>query len=287
MRKFLFSDIDHTISTFDHEAGMRELQKYMSMSDKFDRSLARKICNFMDKCYAAFLTRARGGDSKDLQKLEELIREASGDIRGAETFSDMHWSREFWIYLGAGGGLSPKTSAKAAQRFWKGVRESAMVYQDAEKFFNWLRDHNWGWVTLVTSSDARLDVNNENTGFIYDSSFSREEKEYRLSPIIRSLHWNRLFVGDPIGKPHIQFWQPVLHTLGYNQKEDLAIMVGDSYRSDIQGVSQFGIVPILIDREGKIKPEAVPEAKYVIRSMEELQKILASEEILKQNEEVD
>lgn len=286
MSTFIISDIDHTLSTFDDAAGMRALRKYMD--GQLNNQFAQRICNFMDRCYAAFHARAKGKDSKDLAALESMIKEASQDIEGAEGFGDLHWSRELWIYIAAAGALSPQSCVGMAEHFWEGVAQESRIYEDAYRFLSWIRDykqvaHSMKTI-LVTSSDARLAANHENTRLVYDCGLSLRKKIYHLGPVLRSLPvGRRIFVGDPVGKPHPEFWQEVIRYIGYNQEDDLAIMVGDSYRADIVGVSQFGIIPVLIDREGKTKPEEVPEAKYVIRSMAELPGIISRETIQKQN----
>ena len=181
MQKFLIFDIDHTITTFDHDAGMASLQKYMwDKRDIFDTTLRQRICSFMDRCYAAFLARAKGINLDDIQKIETIIKDASYEIEGLENFTDVHWSRELWIYLSAGGSLSPVAAVEAASSFWKGVALAAVQYDDARKFFDWLNKRPAGynyklspvnrWKTVfVTSSDARLQATRDNLRLLYQA----------------------------------------------------------------------------------------------------------------------
>jgi len=292
-KKFLLFDIDDTIATFDHESGMASLQKHIrDKRDIFDEALAQKIYAFMNTCFLAFHGRALGRETEESKKLYLLIQEAAQKVEGLENFSDIHWSRELWIYIAGGGSISPATAVEAAHSFWKGLALAAVPY-DARKFFRWLNKSLDGynykhspterWKTIfVTSSDARLKANHDNTTLLYDPDHSNTQKFIRVNWIIpNSPFGSSVFIGDPVSKPHPDFWQRVIEGIGYNQAEDLAIMTGDSPRSDLTGLDQFGIVPILIDREGNFTPQEVPQAKYVISSLEDLKNIMAIEEINK------
>lgn len=299
MKKFLIFDIDHTIATFDHDAGMKNLTEYMR--GKVDSGLAGRICAFMDRCYAAFHARAKGIRTADLEKIERIIEDTAKEtVEGVKQFSDVHWSRELWIYIAAAGSLSPATAVEAAGYFWQGIALSAFVYDDARKFFSWLYrwpdgynyqqtpEDRWEMV-FVTSSDARLKESHDNTKLVYDPDYSIQEKFRRVSRVLPRRS-NRLgfgfptFIGDPVSKPHPEFWQKVITNTGYNQGEDLAIMIGDSPRSDLTGLDKFGIIPVLIDRENSFTPPEVPHVKYVISSLEALKNIVGIERLNKKEE---
>ncbi len=294
MQKFLIFDIDHTITTFDHDAGMASLQKYMwDKRDIFDTTLRQRICSFMDRCYAAFLARAKGINLDDIQKIETIIKDASYEIEGLENFTDVHWSRELWIYLSAGGSLSPVAAVEAASSFWKGVALAAVQYDDARKFFDWLNKRPAGynyklspvnrWKTVfVTSSDARLQATRDNLRLLYQAQHSQLMKLGRVKRILP--HSPFTFVGDPVSKPHSEFWTPVLQRIVYDPEKDLALMTGDSPRSDLTGLDKFSIVPVLIDRDGKFTPPEVPHAKYIISSLEALQNIMTIEAVNRKEE---
>lgn len=290
MKKFLIFDIDQTIATFDHNAGMASLQKYMQeRQDVFEDSLEKRVRTFMDTFYAAFHARAKGADSQEIQKLTGLIQDASKEVNGLEDFTDVHWSRELWIYMAGGGNLSPATAVEAANAFWSGLSLATVQYGDARRFFSWLNrrfdglnyrlspEDRWKSV-FVTSSDARLRVNRDNTKLLYDAKYSNEQKFIRVERILPiSPFGPGIFIGDPVSKPHPEFWQKVIRTIGYNQEKDIAIMTGDSPRSDLTGLDKFRIVPVLIDREGNFIPPNVPHAKYVISSLEALKNIMGIE----------
>lgn len=284
MKKFLIFDVDHTISTFDHEAGMRMLEEHLR--EKFGNDLAQGVCRFVDRCYAAFYARARGKKTEGTQKLEQLIKYAARSIEGLDNFSDIHWSRELWIQLAAEawGGLSARSTCEAAGYFWKGVKQATEFYPDADEFFKRLIVDNISKPTaekprlvFVSSSDARLLPNTENTKLVYSPQDSKAMKFARMS--FRKISYKPMyaFIGDPVSKPHPEFWQKVLQRIGYTQGEDLAIMTGDSPRSDLTGLDKFGIIPVLIDREGNFTPPEVPHVKYVISSLEALQNIMGIE----------
>ena len=299
MKKFLIFDIDHTISTFDHDSGMESLEKHMrARQDKFDAAMAKRICALMDRSYAAFHAKAKGLESPDREKIEALINDAAQEVEGLDNFSDIRWSRELWIYLAGGGSISPATAVEAAGHFWQGLHEAAGLYDDARKFFGWLNawpdGYNYRktpeerWKTIfVTSSDARLTASHDNLRLFYTpqhSALMKLSRVQRILPIstftptrtIENLK-RFVYVGDPVSKPHPEFWQRVISSIGYNPNEDLAIMTGDSPRSDLSGLDKFGIVPILIDRNGDFTPPEVPHAKYIISSLEDLKNIMKIE----------
>lgn len=284
MKRFFIFDVDHTISTFDQEAGMRVLEEHLR--EKFGDDLAQRVCGFVDRCYAAFHARARGEETEKTRELELLIKNSAQGIEGLNNFSDIHWSRELWIQLAAEtwGGLSPRSAFEAAGYFWEGVKQATQFYPDAAEFFTGLIADNLSTLyperprlVFVSSSDARLIPDKKNLKLLYSPEDAKRLKFARM--VFRTIRYRPMyaFIGDPISKPHPEFWQKVLRGIGYKQGEDLAIMTGDSYRVDIQGISQFGIIPVLIDREGTVNPADVPEAKYVIRSLEALKNIIGKE----------
>lgn len=283
--KFLFCDIDHTVSAFLHEEGLRSLRRFLASpignTHKDDLDF---VVYFVNLCYETFHARAKGM-SYNLS-IEQSLTNPASRVLNYKLASDIHWSRELWVHAAPGAllknvSISPQFAVEAANAYWRGIEAHAHPYKDAEQFFgsSWWNNSSWQ-LALVTSSDARLRV--ERDVLTYDPEYSDRKKRERIpAPLLRTAG-NNVFVGDPIGKPHPDFWHLVLADVGYEQKStsngyegDIAVMIGDSYGADIKGVREWDGIPILIDRESKIVLKEVPEAKCIISSFAELPAILA------------
>ena len=264
--------MDNTLITFPNYAGMKKMAEYLNSC--IGQNESQKACAFLDGWYYA----AKGFiPPEGLGWLEEanlLLNNLMWDVvvTCKESPSELTWSRELWLCASLQS-ISPYIAMEAANSFWNGIATKAHEWEDSYGFLRWLRrDHPEWELVVVSSSDSHLYVKDDK--FVYDPEYSDEGKQNRIPTSLFDISGNNIFVGDPISKPRPEFWERVLTNIGYNQREDTAIMVGDSYSADIIGVSQFGIIPILIDREGETKKSNVPEAKHVINNFCALQDII-------------
>jgi len=275
VQKFLICDMDNTLTTFPSYIAMPRLEKYLE--ELLGPRKARKICRFMDQFNATVYKKAKGVPLSKEDRLwlgltEKKFKFLLKDMIILGNPSELFWSRELWLRL-ASARVTPNIAVSATQKFWRVIAIKAREYDDSYGFLRWLRrDHPEWELVVVSSSDSHLYV--KDGKFVYDPEYSDQGKRNRIPASLLDISGNNIFVGDPISKPRPEFWERVLTNICYNQGEDIAIMVGDSYASDIIGVSRYGITPVLIDRDNKTRPSDVPEAKYVIKNFCELQEVL-------------
>jgi hypothetical protein len=261
---------------FRHETAMYGLRTYLASQSMFSAKKVSKIKDFVNSCYENFSARARGDphDQKCIQQIEEmaLLVENHED-------SKIYWSRELWIYAAsalAAKYVPARVAVEAAEAYWRMIEQHARPYADVQEFFDsewWHQKPQWELV-LVTSSDGRLRLTDDQNRLRYDPAYSLDKKSERIPAALKQ--WslpNGMFVGDPVVKPDPEFWKMVTNNIFYDPKEDIAVMIGDYAIVDLTNLPE-GFVPILVDRsEEKIGGEP-KEARIIIHSFDSLPIIL-------------
>lgn len=275
MKFFLVCDVDQTVALFKNNLALLKLQEHLKSRSFLSQHAAEQLTLFVSLCYGNFILKARslGYDEEVVQ----LIEEASRRVENHEG-SDIFWSRELWLYAAQGATgvtISAPVAVEAAESYWRAIGDSACLYEDAQEFFasQWWKDSAWELV-LVTSSDARLRVAPDGNRLVYDPRYSEQKKWGRIPVSLRQLSsHNGIFVGDPVGKPDPRFWSTVATNIGYDPKEDIAVMVGDSPAVDLVGLPQ-GFTPILVDRDKVRRLSEVRQAQIIIHGFDSLPFIL-------------
>lgn len=275
MQKFLFFDIDYTILEFPHEQGMVELHKYFESKTALTLAYRKRIEAFVDE---TFYTLLRGETTERSEELRALIEDAAEKVINPTDFKiDLRWSRELWLSVACQQhGVAVKrlkTIIEAAESYWNAFLAHSSIYPDAKKMFTDIKFSAWK-VILITNSDARL-TDTEKGQLAYDPEYSTRSKLARLpAALLDHSNIKLVIVGDPVGKPHASFWEKVIHDTGYNPLEDIAVMIGDSYASDIVGLREHGIHGVLLDRSGTINRSEAPETTDIIGDLSAVPKLL-------------
>lgn len=159
------------------------------------------------------------------------------------------WSREICLYLAAKKyniKLTNQQILTATNNLWTKISELAIFYPDALPFLRKLMDNNIP-IYLITSSDSRLTLNENNGLFNYDPAYSRKLKMKRLQKFIDlGIPESHIFIGDPIDKPHPHIFRQALQIAEKSSplKSPLLklkfIMVGDSIKNDLLPAQQAG-----------------------------------------------
>lgn len=265
MRKFLFLDIDNTLSSFNHSEGLAQMLDSLRQNIEH----AYFLNYYVNKTFADIMWGAKPQEEL-LAFLDDPIFE-----RGVGALTTLQWSRELWMLKACRENqinIRVEWVHSASCAYWQGIRDSATLYPETLKVLQWCRQAQWQ-VILVTSSDAMLKPINDFEAFVYDADYAASQKRKRL-PYEILQNADALFIGDPISKPHPSFWMDVLNAVNYIQGCDLAVMVGDSYLSDICNLGRFGIHGVLLDRDERNLPQNVPEAEWIMRSLDELTALL-------------
>jgi len=309
---YLVCDIDHTLTPFKDIAARLRLGQ--SLVSRVGQKTAQSVSYFVGQCFETNLKVARG--DRDLgekgQEILHLLDTASKQIVKKTPESQnvsLRWSRELYMMAAqsvVGVALSLQLMIEAADAYWRGIAmptdpRDSRVYPDVIQFFKWLDEHPTPWeLILVTGSDRRLYFSDGK--LVYAPEYSRQQKWERIPTLLLQKSGNRVFVGDPIGKPDHEFWRRVAETEAWDPLDDSIVVVGDSYRSDICGVKQleanpdilvyqppeakeqgsgrYNITTVLIDRHDHSYPkDEIPEADHLISSFDEMPKILEQIEV--------
>ena len=99
----------------------------------------------------------------------------------------------------------------------------------------------------MTGSDTVVEVRADLTlNYVPDFSSSYKQKRINLLPI----RYNSVIIGDPIDKPHKQFFDLVIGEVSKigSYKKDTIVFIGDSPRADCEMPEKLGYKSILIKR---------------------------------------
>ena len=159
-------------------------------------------------------------------------------MKNVETVDKEHdfkvWSREAWLIIaGRQQGLhfTAESLALARDAYWQAITRSLVIYPDAKEFTSTLFSQNIPLI-LMTGSDSILSLQESTGKLVYDPAFSESYKRQRFLRL--SVKHTALVIGDPIDKPHPEFFDKLENEL---VKLDLntqnAIFIGDSPRNDL------------------------------------------------------
>ena len=178
-----------------------------------------------------------------IEGLQREIQRQYGSIR--------KWSREVFIKIACereGLVVDPETIYEAADAYWLRLSEQSELLPGALALVKEIKRHHKP-LFLMTGSDARLTMKN-NGQFVYDPVYSESFKRQRIQVLReKGLEFNIVSIGDPEDKPHLDFFEKGIRAaeahLGKTINLSKALMVGDSYRADLQVPKEkmgFGLV---------------------------------------------
>lgn len=170
------------------------------------------------------------------------------------------WSREIFIKIASqnvGVDTSAEVILEAADAYWMTLAEECKVFPDALRLFREIEGHNRP-IFLITGSDARLRLDKKGE-FVYEPEVSEALKRERIE-ILRNkgINFKSVSIGDPIDKPHKEFYlkgvKNAQDELGDSFSFENSIMVGDSYKGDLQVPKDelgFGMVVLYQPGDGE------------------------------------
>lgn len=276
MSNILFFDIDNTLTTFEHSAGVSRLVEYLRINSHLRNAhLIGREVNRMFNCISTGTIRA--------EELRYLLLNTQVAALSEESFSSLKWSRELWVLQACrkhNFTIPSRELQGAVRAYWDAIKEVAILFSDARGILRWCQNAPWKLV-FVSSSDGVLKLADGGpksfTSFVYDAEYAIRHKKQRLPQELLA-YTPHIFIGDPVSKPEPAFWRNVLQTLNYQHGRDLAVMVGDSYKSDICNLGRFGIHGVLLDREVTSLETDVLEAEFIIHDLTELIALLPAME---------
>lgn len=192
-----------------------------------------------------------------INQLQEPIIKKFGAIK--------KWSREVFLKMASEDcdiQLKPEIIYSAIDAYWNIISEKSDPMPGVLDLFQEIKAHNRP-VYLITSSDARLKMNNQGL-FEYDPRYSEEFKKKRMETLKqKGLFFNKVSIGDPEDKPHLDFFEKGIRIaekdLGYKINTKNIIMFGDSYAGDLQTPKEkleFSLVVLFKKDQGQTVEES-------------------------------
>jgi len=273
MQLFLVCDMDMTLTSFKHPLALLKLKTFLDSLATLSESSTERIIHSFNDCRENLQAKDRGlpYDQKIVGRIEAMAHlvQSKADL-------DMRFSRELWFDVAShfvGETALPQFAVMAAGAYWDAIGRFGCLYEDVEEFFAspWWQANSWNLVA-VASSDLRLQPTEDGKRFVYDPEYSCFKTLVRIPASLRQIANNNLLIGDPVSKPHPDFWKKLAINIAYNPEEDAAVMIGDVPNIDLTGLPR-GFVPILIDRDKQWSGEA-KQARYIIHSFDALPYIL-------------
>jgi len=132
--------------------------------------------------------------------------------------------------------LTPEQISKSINHYWEKVADYALCYDDSFQLLEAIAAMKRP-LYLFTSSDGRLTLRADGQ-FEYDPQLSHQLKLARIERLrSKGLHYQGLFIGDPIDKPNPEFFEmiykSVARDLGQEFRLENTIIIGDSYDADL------------------------------------------------------
>lgn len=273
-KRVLFADIDYTLSDFSHEAGIEGVRRALVADAPQEADF---IADYMDRCFHLILEAGKGEISLAARQFVVEVNERGRAVPGWVEGVDLQWSRELWLKEGAlqaGITFSPTRIVVLVDEYWNGIKAGTVLYPDVPDLFLWAGRADFR-IVLVTSSDARLRALADDSALVYNPIHASEKKLGRIHSFLmqQAAH---VVIGDPVGKPHSEFWRRVFSETGFSAAAgDVGAMVGDSYLSDIAPMRELGVTGILLDRSGTRTASDAPLADAVVPSLQLVRELIA------------
>lgn len=186
-----------------------------------------RIAALLQRHYETLINHLRGLQPPEYPALRRRIE---GWQRG---FAEVkQWSRECLVAICFEDlGVTPTAAliSASAGAYWRTVTEKTVVYPDARELARRLLGRGIT-IHFATNSDGFLGFDEAARRFTYDPVDSARRKVERLA-LLREVGMNEgnITVGDPIGKPHPEFYERALAGLD----RGATLVVGDSLTNDV------------------------------------------------------
>ncbi len=226
------SDLDYTLSDFNHKAGIETIAKILG------KDAAEKV-DYIFKLIHEQHVLIDDSDWKKKAEFKKLIKNIG--LR--------KYSREAFIIIACRIlkiRVNREIVEKGRDGYWQGVRENSKVYPDAKIFLDQLRKNHIPLI-IMTGSDSLMKVHNDLT-LEYDPIFSFSYKKRRVERLL--IDYKSLIIGDPYDKPDRRFFDLVdkeITRIGRFKKENI-LFIGDSYKADLEVPEKRGYKTALIKR---------------------------------------
>lgn len=200
-----------------------------------------------------------------LTQLEQPVLQKYGEVK--------RWSREVCLYIAGekyGVKLTNEQIVLIAQALWEKITQKAIFYPDTKPFLESLIHRKIPFF-LITSSDSRLTLHDNEQLFYYDPQYSRNLKMKRLRLFTdMGIAPHHIFIGDPYDKPNPWIFQQAFDYAKKELKGSFhSIMIGDSYKNDLVPAQKVGMYELILINRIKSKGK-YPSNITIITAFDEL-----------------
>jgi FMN phosphatase YigB (HAD superfamily) len=259
--RFVVVDVDDVLIATAEALDAAAEAMLVPLAEHFGQRHAAAVQREFTRSMGIGVRRLRTCDGAPDDEYADLMRRTAWWQRGLTEagFEVKAWSRHALVACALQACDLPVTAevvGAATDQYWTTVAAQAAVYPDAAVFVQRLRDAGVA-IHLATGSDGFLAFDDARQAFTYVPEESVRLKLARLRCMASlGLEAGDISVGDPIGKPHPQFFRAALRRFAavIGRDVDLAstVVVGDSLTNDLLPLLDLGAAHGLwLLRDGK------------------------------------
>ncbi len=272
-----FSDVDDTLITTAASTPVAANVITEILTSKFDSSVGYRIKKEFENIFKIMFEGHTGQNHGN--EYEELISHINSFQQEIlQKFGKTKlWSREIFMKIAgerSGVSFSPELLYELTDAYWMKLSEVANPFQGVLSLIQTIKQHNRP-LYLLTSSDGRLQEK-DNGQFLYEPSYSEGFKRERMQLLRqKGIDFNLVSIGDPEDKPDKDFFEKGIHMaerdLGHGLDVSQAIMIGDSFKGDLQTPKeQLGFGLVVLFENGRNETEIVDEHYIKVGNLEEI-----------------
>lgn len=271
--RLVIFDVDDVFVDMDQLAARAVEAVTATLVETFGDRGARAAARF-DAHYDILRAKLRAGPAHDAAEFDALVADIQRWQRGVvEAGHDLKiWSRETMLTVALereGIEVEGAFVHEAVGRYWAVLRDESRVFDDAVRALRRVRDAGVH-AHLATNSDGNLTFDAAARTFRYDAEHARRTKMSRLDCVVAAgVAPEDITIGDPVGKPHVAFFERVLADVRCDPVPPETIWaVGDSYADDIAPLFALGASRGFWVLRRKTAP--APERVTVVTSLDEV-----------------
>lgn len=229
------------------------------------RALDPRIGPLLKTHYETLISHLRGENPPAYPPLRKRIEAWQRELTEVK-----QWSRETLVAICYEDiGVTPRKAdiEREAGAYWRAITDETVVYEDAAAMARACLQRGIS-IHFATNSDGFLGFDEAKRTFTYDAEDSARRKIARLG-LLRphGMHEGNITVGDPIGKPHPEFYEKALRGLD----RAATLVVGDSLSNDVLPFLKAGAAQgVWLRRHGGGGEQGVP----AVRTLLELDRFL-------------
>ncbi|MBI2133553.1 hypothetical protein HYU11_02625 [Candidatus Woesearchaeota archaeon] len=236
MERVFFLDIDHTLSNFDSRAGDDAVRAELLRLFPEKEEAAVLFGEIFESVYSYHCSRSM--DSFFADKINSFRVSIPENIPKP----DLKFSREIYLKFISdkfGLGISGKEIMRIVDLYNDAIVRSTFIYPDSVRFMSRFKKK-----FIIAGSDNRLRF--EGDRMVYDPEYSWKKRfERTMAVFSRFFNKDQVIIGDPFGKPSVQFWEKCVDVSGCSPEHSFVV---DDSMNVVKSAMDFGFKGVLFDR---------------------------------------